>query len=465
MNKPYVIGTSAGPSHWTTLPLSIILQAQPHCEVSLDLPPVLNWSYPNSDSLRQRIKRLSTLSSDKLRIDLAGFVLPHLEATLSTHDALKVIHVVGGELETVLQEYLRFLDRAYPLPTSHWTSEVAGRWEIDPIWERGYPKYNELDRNDAIRKYVAEYEAELERLQFNFPAQILIVQRDELFTPTGVERILEFAEIPRESRKLIGPTPGASARITPHPRLGVRSVSPLDPQRCCILVPCNSYIHNETESVLRELEERGYPVRRIYGLSAIDQARSRMATDAILDGYEETLWIDSDMVFHPDAVEQIRSHQELIVSGLYSKRGGGSLASVFEQNTEALTLGNGGRLTAIKYAATGFLLVRRNAYLKIQQTLKLPICNELFTGRPLIPFFQPMLIDQEESTWYLAEDYSFSERAHQSGLQVLADTSLRLWHVGTYHYGWEDAIKPPQRVDSFKFNVRPTTMKPADQAD
>jgi hypothetical protein len=32
-------------------------------------------------------------------------------------------------------------------------------------------------------------------------------------------------------------------------------------------------------------------VRRVGGYAAIDQGRNQMATDVLLDGYEETMWI------------------------------------------------------------------------------------------------------------------------------------------------------------------------------
>jgi hypothetical protein len=39
-----------------------------------------------------------------------------------------------------------------------------------------------------------------------------------------------------------------------------------------------------------------------------------MAADALLAGFEETLWIDADVGFHPDAVDQLRSHPYSIVN-------------------------------------------------------------------------------------------------------------------------------------------------------
>ena len=46
----------------------------------------------------------------------------------------------------------------------------------------------------------------------------------------------------------------------------------LNPNRCVILVPVQSHIETQCEDGLRELEGRGYPVWRIRGFAAIDQA-------------------------------------------------------------------------------------------------------------------------------------------------------------------------------------------------
>ena len=57
------------------------------------------------------------------------------------------------------------------------------------------------------------------------------------------------------------------------------------------------------------------------GYAAIDQGRNQMATDALLDGYEETMWIDADVDFHPDAVDRLRSHNLPMVAGIYPQKG------------------------------------------------------------------------------------------------------------------------------------------------
>jgi hypothetical protein len=72
----------------------------------------------------------------------------------------------------------------------------------------------------------------------------------------------------------------------------------------------------------------------------------------------------------------------------------------------------------------------------------------------MIPFFFPMIREIEDGHWYLAEDYAFCERARRSGYQVVADSSIRLWHVGNYRYGWEDAGMERPRFATFTMNFR-----------
>ncbi|MEY3175533.1 MAG: hypothetical protein RLZZ436_3447 [Planctomycetota bacterium] len=452
----YIIGTSSGPSHWTLLPLSVILRNQESIDVSVDTVPILPWNMKDASLVVRRVGRLVKQSGNRTRADLAGFLLPYLEAALNEFENLKVLHVSVQNRSQMETEFIRYLDRAYSLPTNYWCNDISATWHFDPIWSRAFPKYETHDRREAISRYCHEYEEHIAGLRDRFPGRICIVDRDELFKPDGIRKILSFLKIPEPKWKLIGPAPGASAAIPAHPRLGVRSVSPMDPQRCCILVPCSSHVHHQTEAALRQLEDLGYPVRRRYGVSLLDQARSSMATQAIMEGFEETLWIDADMVFDVGAVEQIRFHHHPIVAGLYSKRGGRALTSVFSKAIGEVILGEHGSLVELQYAATGFLRIRRDAYITISQRLALPVCNEMFGNSPVIPFFEPMTIEHEESHWSLGEDYSFSERARRAGLTILADTTLRLWHVGDYCYGWEDVGTAVPRSNSLKLHCNET---------
>src|SRR5262245_40088422 len=96
--------------------------------------------------------------------------------------------------------------------------------------------------------------------------------------------------------------------------------------KCVILVPAFGQPVAKCDAALRYLEKNGYPVRRVGGFSAIDQGRNQMASDAINDGFAETMWIDTDIAFDPTSVDRLRSHELPIVAGIYPQPRARSLA-------------------------------------------------------------------------------------------------------------------------------------------
>jgi Sulfotransferase family len=234
---------------------------------------------------------------------------------------------------------------------------------------------------------------------------------------------------------------------------GQSRASPTDPAKCVVLVPVGDHIEPMCDDALRTLEWRGYAVRRVRGYSAIDQGRNQIATNALRDGFEELLWIDSDIAFEPDAVERLRSHALPITCGVYPKKGNRSFSSSFSSGTRQVLFGSSGGLIEIPYAGAGFLHTRREVYHAVQRRFRLPVCNERF-GPSMIPFFQPLVVPDGVGHWYLAEDYSFCYRARECGYAIMADTTIRLMHIGTYAYGWEDAGGERPRYGDYTFHVR-----------
>jgi hypothetical protein len=252
-----------------------------------------------------------------------------------------------------------------------------------------------------------------------------------------------------------GPGAGkASNADVPHSEFRIlHSEFPCPPKLCTILVPVADRIEPACEAALRQLERRGYPVVRAYGYRQIDLARNQMASDALAGGCEETLWIDADTGFDPDAVEQLRAHREPIVCGIYPKKGKRELAIHVLPGTKEIVFGAGGGLLEILYAPTGFLLVRREVYDKMERQLELPRC-QADTGRTLVPYFAPLIRPDGDGLWYLADDFAFSERARQCGYRVMADSRLRLWHLGSYGHSWEDAGRGTTRFGTYHFHLK-----------
>jgi len=107
----------------------------------------------------------------------------------------------------------------------------------------------------------------------------------------------------------------------------------------------------------------------------------------------------------------------------------------------------------LKYAAAGFLRVKTAVLWTMIERLKLPLCNRKW-GRDVWPFLQPFVVPHPECEWHhLGEDWAFSHRLAAIGITPLADTTIRLWHYGSYGFGWEDAAADPKRHRDYAFRL------------
>ncbi|QEH33806.1 hypothetical protein OJF2_23360 [Aquisphaera giovannonii] len=226
----------------------------------------------------------------------------------------------------------------------------------------------------------------------------------------------------------------------------------MDNSRCVVLVPAGRSIEPHCDFSLRQLEAAGYPVRRLYGFAQVDVARNRLASEALADGFEEMMWIDSDIAFEPAAVERLRSHRLPITCGLYPKKIEKAWSSQFAADQGTVTFGQEGGLVELRYAAGGFLHVRRPVFEEMDRQLALPRCLGP-GGFATVPYFLPMVVPSGAGHVYLGEDFAFSERARRCGFRLLADTTIRLQHIGIYGYSWEDVCGGLPRLPSLKLDL------------
>lgn len=227
-------------------------------------------------------------------------------------------------------------------------------------------------------------------------------------------------------------------------------------QRTLVLVPVGRPIEPECERGLLELEKRGYIVRRFLGTAAVDVARSVAASRALTNGFDELIWIDSDIGFEADAVDLLRSHEQPFTCAIYPKRGQPELACHVLPGTNDILFGEDGGLLEILYAGMGFCRIRREVFDAIRDTHNLPLCGMADEGT-FHPYYMPMLREPDAPgpMWYLAEDFAFCHRARTSGHALFADTRIRLSHVGRYGYSWEDAMGERTRYANVKMRLGP----------
>jgi hypothetical protein len=223
-----------------------------------------------------------------------------------------------------------------------------------------------------------------------------------------------------------------------------------DRAKFVVLVPHLGPIEMPCENGLRDLELAGVRVIRRQGSSQIDLARSDMMSEALHDGYESILFIDSDIGFNANDAIRLMERPEPVVCGVYAKKGPREVTSIFADGTKNILFGpDATELYPLKYAATGFLRIRSEVLRLMIERLRLPLCNTHW-NRGMWPFFLSMIVPQGEGKFhYLGEDWSFSYRCSQIGVTPYADTSFRLYHYGPYGYSWEDVGNENTRFQSY----------------
>lgn len=227
-------------------------------------------------------------------------------------------------------------------------------------------------------------------------------------------------------------------------------------RRCVVLVPYATHVEPACEVGLRRLEMAGYEVRRYASTAAVDRTRCEMATRALDDGFDELMWIDSDISFEDGAVDRLRAHDLPVVSAAYAKKGVQDFALEHLDATESFIVGDGGGLYDVAHVGFGFVLVKRGVFENVQHHFSLPDCN--VGAVRCVPYFLPMVVAAQGGSGleyrYLSEDYAFCERARQTGHRIVVDSTIRLGHVGKYTYAWEDAGRATERVSGATFRYR-----------
>jgi hypothetical protein len=225
-----------------------------------------------------------------------------------------------------------------------------------------------------------------------------------------------------------------------------KRAAPNSNRKCVVLVPTMDNLEPGCEDGLRALEGMGYSVWRRYGVSDITMGRNGLANEALAAGFSELMWIDSDILFNPQDVQRLRRHRLPVVGGIYPKKGDRTMACVLLPGNHEILFGEGGGLLEVKYLATGFLLTRKEVYESMLRKR-----HSLGLGRTGgVPFFYHII---GRTGRQLSEDYSFCARVARCGYRVMADTAVRLGHIGRYVYSWEDVGGLRERQSACKVRV------------
>ena len=185
--------------------------------------------------------------------------------------------------------------------------------------------------------------------------------------------------------------------------------------RLLIAIPTNDYVHADFVVSLSKLQSElsrrhvAYDVEIIAG-TLVYYARNRLANKAINEHYTHVLWLDSDMVFNEQVVDDLMEVGKDMVCGAFVSRRppyGPCVYTSIEKNKVAKVKDWG--LKPFRVDGCGFATVLTSVDLLQAVTQKFGTC------------FQP--------TDYYGEDLAFCWRVKQLGYEIWCEPTVRVGHI------------------------------------
>ena len=192
-----------------------------------------------------------------------------------------------------------------------------------------------------------------------------------------------------------------------------------------IAIPCMDMVHTVFLKSLLGMKRIGASAFSLSASSLIYDARNGLAKQAVTEGFDRILWLDSDMDFSPDLMERLSADLDEgreFVTGLYFTRKVPIKPNIFEscgyfhddEKDEVTPLA----VNYFKYPKDTIFPIAACGFGGVMMTTDLvKRVGEKF-GLP----FSPIL--------GFGEDLSFCSRARQLGVELYCDSRIKMGHVG-----------------------------------
>jgi hypothetical protein len=231
----------------------------------------------------------------------------------------------------------------------------------------------------------------------------------------------------------------------------------------------------QQQRMIHELEKHGTPICMLHDCPFIDVARDLLAERVFRSGFAGLFSLDHDIHFIPiDVLNVVREARErgAVVGVPYCMRKTGhNLIGSFEVAVGAeLRAFEGGGVEPASYVGMGFTAIPRRIYEEAcEDRGSPPLKTGISCDLPASPVFSLLI----QNGFYAGEDVSFCARVHtinarevthgswrmgstwRGGTEspsgrILLDTRPRIFHVGSYRFGLEDASVAVPRIESLR---------------
>ena len=195
--------------------------------------------------------------------------------------------------------------------------------------------------------------------------------------------------------------------------------------RTLIALPCMDMVHTVFLKALMGMDRVGDTHFSISCSSLVYDARNTLAKQAVIEGFDRVLWLDSDMDFSPDLLKRLSADMDEgreMVSGLYFKRKAPVKPVIYKElgfwrdkekdevTPIAIPYEDYPKDEIFTIAGCGFggCLVSVDLIKRVGDKFGLPFS-------PIMGF---------------GEDLSFCSRVSQLGVEMYCDSRVKMGHVG-----------------------------------
>ena len=204
-----------------------------------------------------------------------------------------------------------------------------------------------------------------------------------------------------------------------------------------IAMPSLDYMHSETvislTRLIMRLKDEGvdFDVEIKTG-TLVYVARDRIAYKAIDEGFTHVLWLDADMVFNDDLLDDLMFCEKDFVSGIAHGRRPPHYSCVFYSLEPPLRFEEYPNNT-FEIAGSGFgcVLMSVECLKAVRDRFGTCFCPERILG----------------------EDLAFCQRLHECGFKMYAEPTVRLGHIGHITIYPEDMERWARTIEGIE-NVR-----------
>lgn len=174
--------------------------------------------------------------------------------------------------------------------------------------------------------------------------------------------------------------------------------------------------------------------------SLVYDSRNLLSLYAIENGFDQVLWLDSDMVFEPDILLKLQAHDLEMVTGIYVKRYQptepvlyktinvpklNKKTGTLEKNIKSYTDYPQNKLFRVAGCGFGCVLTKTSLLKKVWDEFG--------------PAFNPL-------PW-AGEDISFCYRVKQLGLPIFCDSSVSCGHIGKKIFTEADLVRGEENAE------------------